>query len=258
MNPQLQPLIDLQALDLRMAEIKEQQRKSPELIQAAEAPLKDALNLQQEAKATLEALTKERKDRERDLDAHESQTEKMKTRLSELKTNKEYQAHLFEIEMANKKKGEIEEQILVLMEKIEAKQKDVKDIQIKAAEAERVFAKEQQRLHSLAAELGAELAQLEQRQTAVAAAVDKTLMERYRKLKAMRKDLALVPVRDGICSGCRLQLPPQLIAEVKRKEDLLACSYCHRILYWEGEVIATAQAAPSALEKEEYDVGETV
>jgi predicted nucleic acid-binding Zn-ribbon protein len=83
-------------------------------------------------------------------------------------------------------------------------------------------------------------------------------MERYKKLKTMKRDLALVPVRDGICSGCRLQLPPQLIAEVKRKEDLLACSYCHRILYWEGEVIATAQAAPSALEKEEYDVGETV
>jgi predicted nucleic acid-binding Zn-ribbon protein len=258
LNPQLQPLIDLQALDLRIAEIKEQQRKSPELIQAAEAPLKEAQRLQQEAKTTLDALTKERKERERDLEAHESQTEKMKTRLSELKTNKEYQAHLFEIEMANKKKGEIEEQILVLMEKIEAKQKDVKESQAKAADAEQSFAKEKQRLEALAAELKAESAQLEQKQATVAAAVDKTLMERYRKLKAMRKDLALVPVRDGICSGCRLQLPPQLIAEVKRKEDLLACSYCHRILYWEGEVIATAQAAPSALEKEEYDVGETV
>lgn len=258
MNPQLQPLIDLQVLDLRMAEIKEQHRKFPELIQTAEAPFKEAQRFQQEAKATLDALTKERKDRERDLEVHESQTEKMKARLSELKTNKEYQAHLFEIEMANKKKGEIEEQILVLMEKIEAKQKEVKDIQVKATEAERSFAAEQQRFQALAAALGTELAQLEQKQATVAAAVDKTLMERYRKLKAMRKDLALVPVRDGICSGCRLQLPPQLIAEVKRKEDLLACSYCHRILYWEGDVVAAAQAAPSSLEKEEYDVGETV
>lgn len=258
MNPQLQPLIDLQVLDLRIAEIKDQQRKAPELIHAAEAPLKEAQRLQQEAKVSLDALTKERKDRERDLEAHESQTEKMKNRLSELKTNKEYQAHLFEIEMANKKKGEIEEQILVLMEKIEAKQKDAKDAQDKAAAAERSFAAEQQRLEALAADLRAELAQLEQKQATVAVTVDKALMERYRKLKAMRKDLALVPVRDGICSGCRLQLPPQLIAEVKRKEDLLACSYCHRILYWEGEVIVTAQAAPSSLEKEEYDVGETV
>jgi len=65
---------------------------------------------------------------------------------------------LFEIEMSNKKKGEIEEQILVLMEKIEAKQKEVKELQTKAAEAEQSCAKEKQRLEALAAELGTESA----------------------------------------------------------------------------------------------------
>ena len=48
----------------------------------------------------------------------------MKSRLSELKSNKEYQAHLFEIEVANKKKGSIEEKILLCMEKIEQLQRD--------------------------------------------------------------------------------------------------------------------------------------
>ena len=47
----------------------------------------------------------------------------MKSRLSELKSNKEYQAHLFEIEVANKKKGVIEEKILLCMEKIEQLQR---------------------------------------------------------------------------------------------------------------------------------------
>jgi len=258
LNPHLQPLIELQTLDLRTTEIKEQQRKTPDLIQAAEAPLKDAQRILNDATAALEALTKERRERERDLETHEAQTDKMKSRLSELKTNKEYQAHLFEIEMANKKKGEIEEQILVLMEKIEGKQKELKDIQARAKEAERLFAQEKQRLETLAAELGAELPQLEQKQARVAAAVDTSLMERYTKLKAKRKDQVLVPIRDGICSGCRLQLPPQLVAEVKRSETVHSCSYCQRLLYWEGEAAPPAAAAPSALEKEEYDVGETV
>lgn len=259
MNPHLQPLIELQALDLRTSEIKERQRKTPELIQAAEVPLKDAQRILKEATAALDALTKDRRERERDLETHESQTEKMKSRLAELKTNKEYQAHLFEIEMANKKKGEIEEQILVLMEKIEGKQKELKDVQAKAKEAERLFAEEKKRLEVLAAESGAELPQLEQKQAAVAASVDKSLMERYAKLKAKRRDLVLVPVRDGICSGCRLQLPPQLVAEVKRSETVHSCSYCQRLLYWEGETAAgPATAVPSVLEKEEFDVGETV
>jgi predicted nucleic acid-binding Zn-ribbon protein len=257
LNPNLQPLIELQALDLRMAEIKEQQRKAPELIQTAEAPLKEALQIQKDAAAALEVLTKERRDRERDLEAHEGQTEKMKTRLSELKTNKEYQAHLFEIEMANKKKGEIEEQILVLMEKVEFKQKEVKEIQAKAKEAERIFSQEKQRLEALASELATEVPQLERKQAAAASTVNKALMDRYTKLKHIRKDHALVPIRDGICVGCRLQLPPQLVAQVKRSEDVQICSYCQRILYWEGETAPMPPSVP-ALEKEEYDVGETV
>jgi hypothetical protein len=38
-------------------------------------------------------------------------------------------------------------------------------------------------------------------------------------------------VRDGACGGCQLQLPPQLVAEVRRGDELMDCSYCHRILF---------------------------
>ncbi|HEV8540488.1 MAG TPA: C4-type zinc ribbon domain-containing protein [Nitrospiraceae bacterium] len=261
MNPQLIPLIELQTLDLRVSEIREQQRKTPQLIDAAEAPYKEALRLQQEAKAALEALSKERRDRERDLEAHEGQTDKMKTRLSELKTNKEYQAHLFEIEMANKKKGEIEEQILMLMEKMEARQKEIKEVQVKAAEAERRFQQEKGKLETAAADLASELTQLEQKQRDVTAIVGKDLLNRYTKLKATRKDLALAPIRNGICWGCRLQIPPQLVAEVRRSEGLLTCSYCQRILYVEAEpvIVPAARAGPTEeeLEAAEDDVQTT-
>lgn len=256
MNPQLAPLVELQTLDLRIGEIKEQQRKTPELIEAAEAPLREATHLLKDATATAEQLMKERRDRERDLEAHETHIDKLKAGLTELKTNKEYQARLFEIEMANKKKGEVEEQILLLMEGIEAKQKEVAQAKARATEAERVFAQEKQRLEASVAGLQSELAQLEQKQRDVASQLDRALLARYNKLKATRKELALAPVRDGTCSGCRLQLPPQLVAEVKRSEELQTCSYCHRILYWEGEPVSPAP--PQSASLEEDDVEETV
>lgn len=255
MNPQLIPLVELQTLDLRISEIKEHQRKTPQLIDAAEAPFKEALRQQQDAKAALETLTKERRDRERDLEAHESQTDKMKTRLSELKTNKEYQAHLFEIEMANKKKGEIEEQILLLMEKIETRQKEIKQLQAKVSEAERLFQQEKDKLETTAAGLASELTQLEQKQRELASTVDKDLLSRYAKLKATRKELALAPIRNGICWGCRLQIPPQLVAEVRRSEGLLTCSYCQRILYVEAEPV-TAPVARTGPTEEELEAAE--
>ncbi len=257
MNPHLSSLIELQTLDLRIAEIKEQRRKIPERLAAAEAPLREAARLLKEAADSVEAHVKERRARERDLEAHEAQTEKLKARMSELKTNKEYQAYLFEIEMANKKKGEIEEQILILMEKVEQMQRAAKDAQAKVTEAERAFGLEKKTLEDLDAKLAAELSELDRKQREVAAGIDKGLFDRYTKLKAARKDLALAPVRDGICQGCRLQVPPQLVAEVKRSDELQTCPYCHRMLYWDGGPVEEAKIDPSA-EKADDEVGETV
>jgi predicted nucleic acid-binding Zn-ribbon protein len=251
LNPQLPPLIDLQTLDLRIQEITEQHRKIPVLLDAAEAPLRESQLQMNQSATALEASTKERRDRERDLDVHEGQVDKLRARLTELKTNKEYQAHLFEIEMANKKKGEIEEHILTLMERVEQQQQAAKDAKARAMEAEKIYTGEKQRLESQAATLKAELTELEKKRAQLAQAVDSSLLARYNKLKGSRKD-ALAPVRNGICFGCRLQLPPQLVAEVKRSDALLSCSYCHRILYWEGEAVTESVGAPPS-EKEEAE-----
>ncbi|HJU05120.1 MAG TPA: C4-type zinc ribbon domain-containing protein [Nitrospiraceae bacterium] len=254
MHSQLSSLIELQALDLRILEIKEQDRKIPALLQASETPLEQARQHLRTVTVLVDALTKERRDRERDLEAHEAQVGKLRARLMELKTNKEYQAHLFEIEMANKKKGGIEEQILTLMERIEAQQEEAKQAKVRATEAEGLFTQEKIRLEALAAGLRSELSQLDQKQKEIASRIDTNLLSRYTKLKAARKELALAPIRNGICVGCRLQLPPQLVAEVKRSDDLQTCTYCHRILYWEGEPVSV----PASVAGRDEDPEETI
>jgi len=258
LNPQLRPLIDLQTLDLRMAEIKDSQRMLPVLLETAQAPLNDITRQVADLTALLETVTKERRALEKDIEVHDSQTEKMRTRLSELKTNKEYQAHLFEIEMANKKKSEIEERILVYMEKIEQHQKDIKDAQTKKVEAATRFADEKARLDAQQVALTAELSELEQKHKEIAVGVEKTLLARYTRLKAARKDQALAPVRNGICFGCKLQISPQLVAQVKRSDALLFCSFCNRLLYWEGEPVTEAPAATSVKQRPEYEEGESI
>jgi len=258
LNPQLRPLIDLQTLDLRMAEIKELQRKLPVLLETAQTPLNEAAKQVADLTVSLETATKERRSVEKDLEAHEAQTEKMRTRLSELKTNKEYQAHLFEIEMANKKKSEIEERILGYMERIEQQQKGITEAQARKAEAEKQFAGEKTRLDSQQASLTAELAELEQKHKEIAVGVEKGLLARYAKLRASRKDQALAPVRNGICFGCKLQISPQLVAQVKRSDALLCCSFCGRMLYWEGDPVSETAVSAGVKQRPEYDEGESI
>ncbi len=159
--------------------------------------------------------------------------------------------------MANKKKSELEDKVLACMEKIEQLQQTAKEAQNKVQAAEQVFTKEKQVLDELDSRLSAELAELESQQRDRSAQVESGLLARYTKLKAARKDQPLAAIKGGMCAGCRLQIPPQLIAEVKRSQDLHTCPYCHRMLYWDGDIQVEQkphnQAKPSDLE-----VGESV
>jgi uncharacterized protein len=256
LNLQLSPLIELQKIDLRIVELKELRRKIPERLEQNEAPLRDAKRVLQEATASAEALIKERRSHEKDLEAHEERIGKMKDRAAQLKTNQEYQAHLFEVELANKKKGEIEERILLAMEQIEQTQRIMADAQAKLKDSEAMFNKEKATLDARDQALAVELADLEARQTALAGRVDKVLLARYNKLKTTRKDQALALLKDGICLGCRLQLPPQLVSQVKRAQEVHTCPYCYRMLYWEGEPGTEKGTATS--DQASFEVGESV
>jgi predicted nucleic acid-binding Zn-ribbon protein len=257
LNQNLSPLIELQKLDLRIMEITEQRRKIPDRLHAVEAPLREAKQSLQETSAAIDALVKERRSHEKDVEAQDAHTDKMRARLSELKTNKEYQAHLFELQMANKKKSEIEDRVLACMEKIEQLQQVAKEAQEKVRAVEQAFLKEKQLLDELDQKLSAELANLELQQQDRSTRVEPGLLARYAKLKAARKDQALAAIKGGMCSGCRLQIPPQLIAEVKRSQDLHTCPYCHRMLYWDGDV-QTDQKPQDQAKTSKLEVGESV
>ena len=258
MNPQLSPLIELQKLDLRIADIKEQRRKIPERLEMNEAPLRDARRMVQDASASVESLNKERRSHEKDLEAHEDRIGKMKDRAAQLKTNQEYQAHLFEVELANKKRGEIEERILLAMEQIEQTQRTIASAQIQLTESEALFTKEKAVLDEKDRVLAAELTELEAQQKQLSGRVEKSLLARYNKLKSTRKDQALALIKDGICVGCRLQVPPQLISQVKRGDEVHTCPYCYRMLYWEGEPVAEGKRPLGQDQAKDFELGESV
>jgi len=258
LKPQLSPLIELQKLDLRIAEINEQRLKIPERLHQVETPLREAKHALQEATASLESLNKERRALEREVEVQDAHNDKMRARLSEIKTNKEYQAHLFELQMANKKKSEIEDKVLACMEKIELLQHTIAEAQNKVKGVEHTFLQEKQVLDELERSLSQELADLEAQQRERATHVERGLLERYTRLKNARKDQALAAINGGMCSGCRLQIPPQLIAEVKRSQDLHTCPYCHRMLYWDGDIPQEQKPASESAKDTSLEVGESV
>lgn len=236
MNTQLQYLIELQKFDLRIFQILDQQKKIPGLLQVAEAPLRELQGRLQALKNEGESLARQRRNAELELGSQEAQLQKVRARLSELKTNKEYQAHLFEIELARKKKDTFEEAVLTLMERSDQNGQAIKELELQVEEVQKNFESEKAKLDEHAAALANEIAELDQEQKQLSQSLEQSLLSRYNRLKTIRKGFAVAEIRDGSCIGCRLQLPPQLVADVRRGDQLLDCSYCRRILYMANQL----------------------
>ena len=48
--------------------------------------------------------------------------------------------------------------------------------------------------------------------------------------------LAVVAVIKGVCQGCFMNVPPQVVNLIKMYDNLVICEVCQRILYIEDEL----------------------
>ena len=233
MNFQLSLLVQLQQLDLKLHDLEKQRQQIPQRLHAAQSPVEQARKRSEDLKTLLETIAAERRSSEQDLSAHESHVHKMRGRLNELKTNKEYQAHLFEIEMANKKKDALEERVLLAMERAEEKQKELEEVEKLLQDVTQTLEQEKVALEALSAKLTDEVTRMEQEKQSLLASLEKPVYHRYSILKSSLQLIVVATVHGETCQGCQLRIPPQLVASVKRADELLTCPYCYRILYHE-------------------------
>ena len=241
MNLQLSLLVKLQQLDLKLDGLEKQRQQIPQRLQAAQLPVEQAQKRLEDLKALLKTVVAERRNSEHDLNVHESRVQKMRERLNDLKTNKEYQAHLFEIELANKKKDSLEEHVLMAMERAEEKRKELEEVETRLQDVTKTLEHEKVDLEGLAATLTDEVSRIEQEKKSLLASLEKPVYHRYSTLKSSLKLVVVATVHGETCQGCQLQIPPQLVASVKRADQLLTCPYCHRILYCEASLHETSE-----------------
>ena len=242
MNSQLPLFIELQKYDLRLFEILDKKKKARALIKTAQGPVLEVSTQLKTVQEAWAVLDKQRREGEQELALQEEHLQNSRSRLNKLKTNMEYQPHLVEIELARKKKDSLEEAVLKILEQVERNEQEAKDLQIKMGEVEQAFAHAKEQGESAITALEHELSVFEEQHGELTKRMGPALLTSYTKLKLLRKGLVIAKVEDGTCLGCRLRLPPQLVADVKRTDELLNCVYCHRILYWEPATGADMEA----------------
>jgi predicted nucleic acid-binding Zn-ribbon protein len=233
MDAHLKTLIDLQAVDGRIAGLESEAARIPRAIEAIRAAVGEARAAVEQTRTRLDSARKEQRALEKDLEVVQTRRVKSEARLYEVKTNKEYSAVLVEIEDIKQEKARVEDQILNIMESHERLSADIRDAEarFKAREAQGKGeeAELQEKLRGVESEL--DLARSERRD--LAAQLPAPVLADYDGLLRARGGLAVVEVaKPQSCGGCRVTLPPQRIQELKPQNALIRCESCGRYLYW--------------------------
>jgi predicted nucleic acid-binding Zn-ribbon protein len=196
-------------------------------------PLRQAKADLEKMRQKAEAVTRKKKEKEKALEETQEKIRKMKARAADLKTNKEYQAHLKEVESSEHEISGIEDQILQVMVEMDATVKET-------AEREKSVRAEDEKIQAFKKELDAEVARLEQELSGlreerekIVSRLDPEVYSTYLMLLKRGSGVAISSVRNDTCMGCDMTIPPQLTVEVKKGNELVQCPQCYRILYCE-------------------------
>jgi len=235
LKEQLELLWELQKIDLELENIKEERERYPKEIKKLDERQNIEKERVQKEKERVESLEKTRRQKEGLLNVEQEKIKKAERRMSEVKTNKEYQALLSEIDMIKGTNSRIEEEVLQVLDEIDELKKDLfkrekevgitlekiegerKKIQEKMALDERVWNEQMERRGVLSKQIESKLFKL------------------YNTLKDKRGGVGVVNVKNETCQGCFVNVPPQMFIEVQKNNALIRCPHCNRILYWGGD-----------------------
>jgi predicted nucleic acid-binding Zn-ribbon protein len=228
-------LIQLQDADSRILEKRAFIGGVPLRIHEVDEPLKQASAELEKMRQKGEALLKKKHEKEKALEEVQDKIRKMKARVSEIKTNKEYQAHLKEIEGSETEISKIEEEILAVMEELDVALKLQK-------EKEKKVNVEVGKMNAFKKELDLEV-EKQERELSVLKDDRDTIVGRlapdvyalYMTLLNTGNGRAVTRTKNEVCLGCNMNIPPQLFVEIRKNEEIIQCPQCRRILYFEEE-----------------------
>jgi predicted nucleic acid-binding Zn-ribbon protein len=232
----IEKLLILQERDRRILQVREELARM--------GPDRDALRSQMgataaaldAAKVRARQIENDRKQRELEVEGKKQQIGRYSFQQFQTKKNEEYRALAHEIELCNAEIVKLEDAQLEFMEQAETTQR-----QILAAtrEADELKKRADAHLHDLAAReqtLNAELAELESNREQAKGAVEAHVLQRYERLLKMKGGSAVVGIQHGVCGGCHMKFPVQLVVACQAGRELVTCPNCGRILYYSSDM----------------------
>jgi predicted nucleic acid-binding Zn-ribbon protein len=223
-------LFALQEIDLRrdakralIADVEARLGETDELIEAREAVA--------DAQAGLDRLKKRQRDLDNELTDLDAKMRPLETRLYDgsVRNPKELSDMQREFESLKRRRSELDDASLAMMESQERAQKAVDEAQTEAKQAEAAWRKDQSQLAANKTAAEAEMIRLDADRESRTKSMDAGAIGLYEKLRSTHQGRAVAVVLRDVCQGCRIVIPSHMVQRM-RAGGTVQCNNCERIL----------------------------
>jgi len=232
---QIELLVKLQQIDSQSQRLENALADVPQKMARLDEERCQADCLVSVAEEQAAALSRRYRELERENQACQAQVAKSKTKLAAVKTNKEYQLSLKEIEELEAKQSLVEDQILLVLEDMDRAKADLAEKQKQTRNIKDQVDQDQQDIEAETKKTEETLARLGADRHALMAQLHSDVLEAFVLVKKrVGRGLTIAPVENAVCRGCNVGLPPQLYNEMQRRDKLHHCPNCQRLVYWQS------------------------
>ncbi len=231
---QIEILVKLQSIETETVNIKSTLGKIPERLNILDADLRAFEQTIADQESLVDALKKKYRGYESDAQMNLSRVKQTEAKLRAVKTNKEYQSLLKEIEDAKAKNSKIEDEMIECLDRIDEIEENITSKKAGYIELSERIGNAKEHIKEEEEQGKKRLAALDSEWKDVSSNVEPELLKKYCTIKEQyKRGLAIVPVKSAVCHGCNVNLPPQLYNELHACDTLKFCPNCQRIIYLE-------------------------
>jgi uncharacterized protein len=233
---QIASLVKLQKVELEAGSIKTKLNNVEKSFEKFDNELVEFRQLIETQESVVNDLNQKYHDYETDVRLNLDSIKKSEAKLISVKTNKEYQASLKEIDSLKDKNSKLEDEMIEFLDRIEDAENSLnrKNEEYSALEAQ--IKTEKEVIQKEAEEGRLQLDRLDAEWKTVSSGIEADLLTIFQQVKSnQNNEIGIVAVIDAVCQGCHVNIPPQMYNELQRGDSLKRCPMCQRIIYWKEE-----------------------
>jgi predicted nucleic acid-binding Zn-ribbon protein len=235
MNSDLELLLKLQVIDYDIGELERSKEYLPDMMGNLKHEISDAQGKLEAVTSELEEAKVRQKNFELEVSSKEAELQKFQQQMMSIKTNKEYDALVAQIDAVKESISSSETELLELIDRIAELEKLVVEYREKVAQVEDNNNKQLQILQEKIATIGDTMSGKLSDRTEVSSAIPKPTLSVYERVRKGKGGTVVVSVKRRACGACYKALTPKKVQEIKKGDRVHTCDNCGRILFWGNE-----------------------